>query len=477
MTIKSYILDNKSSLSLVTLGLAISIMTGLCILMFPEEIHFVSVSSICIWITILIITSIKYSFYDFIFCNSFLIFEFPFFHNVTSVMRFILLFLLGGVSAYLTRKEKVSKNPVALGLGLVALYSIGTSFWSFYPTISLLKGISILLMAVFLFFGPSALQLLHPGIGAKGFVIKVFFYFSIIIVISNALFFIIMPGSSFSDGRFYGWMGNPNNVGAIYGIFILPVLGYEFKRDRFGFARLAFMLTFLLAAIQLFASRSRAGLLAGLFSLLVLSFGQKKQVKKLSYLTIIGMLGFISLLVSLSNWENSLLRNLIYRNEVTLQGSGRLPAMAEVWNNFKSHLILGSGLGVADTGAKRKALVTSSSGFQTEKSNSYLAALEELGIVGCLILIMTLLLPICKACLRELSAHTFETDRLNLTLAAILIAGLVNTNFEAWLLSVGSFEGFYFWIVASLLFFEEKKEVPKKGEGLYTVGKTQLAGV
>jgi hypothetical protein len=36
-------------------------------------------------------------------------------------------------------------------------------------------------------------------------------------------------------------------------------------------------------------------------------------------------------------------------------------------------------------------------------------------------------------------------------LAALIAAGLLNTNFEAWLTSIGSYEGFIFWATMGVL--------------------------
>jgi O-antigen ligase len=366
--------------------------------------------------------------------------------------RWFILLLLGLLSANLIPKQKLAGNPVALGLGLLAFYSTVTSSLSYYPTVSLLKSISLFLLAGFLFFVPPAIQLLHPRIGAKEYMLRMYLHFAIIIVISNAIFFLIMPSSSFLGGRFRGWFVNPNGIGAVYGIFFLPILGFEVGKHKIGFAKLGLLLTLLLAAVELFASQSRAGILAGVASLFILILGQKKWASRI---TIMVMLGLIVLAIYVGNPENDLIRRFVYRNEVELEGSDRLPIWNETWNRFLAKPSFGSGLGVANTGSEVEGLVFNSVGYTIEKTNSYLGALEELGIVGVTGLIVTLLVPILRACWKGLNAVNLPKDKSNVILIAIVVAGLVNAGFEAWLLSVGSFPCFSFWIFTSLLLYTE----------------------
>jgi O-antigen ligase len=321
------------------------------------------------------------------------------------VGRFVYLFLLGLLSALLVQKQKLGRNPVALGLGLVACYSIATSFLSYYPMISLLKGISLLLLAGFLLFVPPAIERLHPHIGAKEYMLRMYLYFAIIIVLSNAIYYFINPsssddlsgiysGTSLLAGRFRGWFLNPNTIGAMHGIFFVPILWSEVVKHKMGPARIGLLVTFLIAAVELLASQSRAGILAGIVSLLVLILGRKKWAPRVM---ILGMIGLMTLAIYVNDPENNLIRNFIYRNEVTLEGSGRLPVWTATWNRFLAHPVFGSGLGVANTASDMESkesmegIVFSSQGYTIEKGNSYLGALEESYQCKLRILIATLL--------------------------------------------------------------------------------------
>lgn len=447
MTLVSHILSTKFSLApviLIILGLLISLAVGVASATIPERTSFLLLS-----IPLILFVLVSNKLYDLLLYACPLIFLFAQFQMAAfDLTRWFILLLLGLLSAYLIQKQKLARNPVALGLSLLACYSIVTSSLSYYPTVSLLKGISLLLLAGFLFFVAPAIQRLHPRMGAKEYMLRMYLHFATIIVISNAIFFLIMPSSSFLGGRFRGWFVNPNGIGAVYGIFFLPILGFEVGKHRMGFAKLRLLFIFLLAAIELLASQSRAGILAGVASLFVLVVGQKKWSWRV---IITGMLGLIILAIYFDNPADNLIRRFVFRNEVTLQGSGRLPVWTETWNRILAKPLFGSGLGVANTGSDMGGLASNSQGYTIEKGNSFLGAIEELGIVGVTVLIATLLVPILRACWKGLNVVNLPTGKSNLVLIAIIVAGLANAGFEAWLLSAGGFLGFSFWIFASLL--------------------------
>jgi hypothetical protein len=357
-------------------------------------------------------------------------------------------------------RQKLSNNSVALGLGLIALYSMVTSIASYYPTVSLLKSISLLLLAGFLLFMPPVIQRFYPHIGIKKYILRMFLYLAIAIVLSNGIYYLIRPFStigfhssgSLLGGRFRGWFVTPNGIGALYGIFFLPILGFEVGKHRTGVAKIGLIFVFLLATIQLLVSQSRAGILAGITSLLVLILGPKKWASRIM---ILGMLGLLIFSIYLFSPHDNLILRFIYRNELELIGSGRLPVWIATWKRFLARPLFGSGLGVADTGSVVDRLVFATGGYSIEKGNSYLAALEELGLVGVTVLITTILVPVLRACWRELNLKQVSSsqDKSNLVIVAIVTAGLVNATFEAWLLSAGGILGFSYWIIASLLFY------------------------
>ena len=66
------------------------------------------------------------------------------------ILRWISLLVLVLFSVYTIRKQKIPVNSISIGLGAIGIYSIATSALSYYPTISLLKSISLLLFSLFI---------------------------------------------------------------------------------------------------------------------------------------------------------------------------------------------------------------------------------------------------------------------------------------------------------------------------------------
>lgn len=411
-------------------------------------------------------TGTRYGVYDLLLYLCPIVFMFAAWLPVMALGRFVLLLLLSALlwTSLVLHKEKLARNPVAIGLAILACYSIATSFLSYYPTISLLKAISLLLLSGFLLLMTPAIERLHPSLGAKEYMLRMYLYFGIAVVLSNAAYYFINPsssndisgvyaGTSLLGGRFRGWFLNPNSVGAMYGMFFVPILWYAAGKHRWGLAKLGLLATLLIAGIELLASQSRAGILAGLASLLVLVLGRKKWAPSMAILGI----GLLALAIHIENPQENIVRNFLYRNEVQLQGSDRLPVWTETWNRFLANPVFGSGLGISETGSRPESLAVSSEGYTIEKGNSYLGALEELGLFGVAILLAALFTPILRASWK--SPRTVDSRRYepNLILIAIVVAGLVNAAFEAWLLSVGSIFGFSFWVFAALLSSPESK--------------------
>jgi O-antigen ligase len=452
----SYIWHRKPLVASLALVILISLVIGPSLAFLPEETLVVSLS-----ILLVLLALVSGHLYDLFFYACPLVFLFAQFQIAAfDLARWVFLIFVILLSAYLNQKRRLAPNPVALGIGLIAVYAILTSPLSYYPTVSLQKGISLLLLAGFILFVSPIIRLLHPQTNASKYMLRMYLYFSIAIVVFNGIYYLVRPfssndffsGSALLGGRFRGWFVNPNGIGAVYGIFLLPILWSEVSNHKTGLARLGLLFAFLLAAIQLLASQSRAGISAGTISLLVLVLGPKKWPSRMIIVT---MLVLIVLTVYLDNPTDNLIRSFVYRDEVRFEGSGRLPVWVAVWGKFLANPVFGSGLGVADTGSDMRSLALNSLAYTIEKGNSYLGALEELGLVGVTLLTAALLLPILKACWKELNAVNRTRDKSNLVLAAIVVAGLANAMFEAWLLSVGSFLGLSFWMFASLLLYAE----------------------
>jgi O-antigen ligase len=366
---------------------------------------------------------------------------------IFDIGRWLALLIVSGISLIVLKRSRFKISPIVVGLGLLACYSMLTAVISYYPAISFLKGISLLLLSFFLATVIPAVQVTHPNADVREYFLKMFLTFAIIIILSNVVFVVVMPTRSFLADRFRGWFTNPNGIGASYGMFLLPVLAYKWVKCKPQAAKFALLVVLIIGVIELLLSRSRAGILCGFTSLGVFFLTQRNLHGRFGWiLTSILILG----IVIASNPSNNLLRQFIYRNEDTLLGSGRLPVWINTWNRFLQHSIWGSGLGVSDTGLQSLGVVFTTLGYSIEKGNSYLGILEELGTVGSLIFVGFLILPLLKiSCRNFITSNKTEASQV---LISIMVAGLVNGLFEAWMLSAGSILCFAYWLLATLLF-------------------------
>jgi O-antigen ligase len=437
----------------------VSLFSGIVIALIPFQTGYVFVL-----LTFLLCLFIIYkNRYDLLLFIGIFIFAFAQFQkSIFELGRFFSLFFLCLLSAYLVRKIKIQKNPVSLGIGLLAFYSIISSPLSYHPTVALLKGVSLLLLGGFLLFVPLAIKRVHPQMDLKNYILRMYLWFSMVFVLSNMIYYFIRPfstddyfsGSSVLVGRFRGWFINPNDLATFLGVFFIPILWYEFTKRKMGLAKIGFFLVFLIALIELLATQSRAGTCAGIISLSILILGGKKWGFRIFLVVSV----FVFLLTFyIENPSDNFIRHFIYRNEVKLEGSGRLDYWNAAWNRFLRKPVFGAGLGVSDTNTQTEGFVFSSRGYTLQKDNSYMTALEELGIIGTTILIVMLILPTIKKAWEEFKIIEPLRDTSNMVIVAIVSAGLFNACFESWLLSVGNLASLYFWIIVSMLMV--KKEI------------------
>lgn len=448
----SDIFNKKYPIFHIALVLLLSLVVGISLAFFSVETLVIS-----IFISFVLFAIASRKLYDLLLWACLLVPLFSQFRvSAFEMLRFGLLVLVILVSVYIIKFKKVEFNHISVGIILLSLYAMVTSFQSYYPIVALLKGISLLLLGGFLLFVPLAIRQLYPDVHMREHILRLFLYFSILIVVSSGLYYFINPassndyfsGTSFLNERYRGWFVNPNGLAMPLGVFFVPILWFEAGRTRMGWAKIGLLVVFVLAAIELFATQSRAGIVAGMVSLFVLVLGGKRWSSRI---LIVILIVLSMVMICLENPENNVLRRFVYRNEVRLEGSGRLSYWAAAWNRFVMKPVFGSGLGVSNTDADADSLAFNARGYTIQKDNSYMAALEELGMFGCTVLVAALLLPLLKACWEQFNAARRLQDKSDLIFVAVVSAGILNAVFESWLLSVGNVFCLSFWIFASLL--------------------------
>ena len=270
--------------------------------------------------------------------------------------------------------------------------------------------------------------------------------------------------TSYVSGLFYVVLhfevfGNPNSLGAVMGVVVVPVLvwGTLSAED----VRLQYRRTFALclAAYLLYTSISRAGILACAVAVTIMcvALGRKKLLVKGAF-TLIFMAAVIAVVqpTQFDSLVSSITEDVIYKGkpEEGLLGS-RMSPWQETVTVIKENPWFGSGFGTAlvqDKTVAGTSMFRTMGGSVREHGNSYLALFEYVGILGIvpfallLFLVLRLIYRACAWMWRCRDPHHYAVP-----LVLICIAGLVHAFFEDWLFAVGYYLNVFFWTSVFIL--------------------------
>jgi O-antigen ligase len=260
----------------------------------------------------------------------------------------------------------------------------------------------------------------------------------------------------------FGVFGNPNALGAIMGVVIVPVLFWDVLVNQNKAVRYRRMALLLVASYLLYDSLSRASILAAAASTVLVCVALRRRL----FLARIGFVVVFLLTAAgvlnpsrFDNFVNTATANMLYkgRESSTLFASRKGPWREAAWS-IQKHPWFGSGFGTSDTlqGMADAASTYTTHGTTTEHGNSYLAIAEYTGLVGLVpfgllvFLVGRKLVQIYVWMSRSaLPSHAY------IPLTMIVTAGLVHAFFEDWLFAAGFYLCVFFWSLAfSLMDFD-----------------------
>jgi O-antigen ligase len=257
----------------------------------------------------------------------------------------------------------------------------------------------------------------------------------------------------------FGVFGNPNSLGAVMGVVIVPVLlwGVLISEDRGVRQRRAVALC--LASYLLFFSLCRAGILASAAAATILCVVLRRQQLFLKGAFILVFLLTVVAVVQPAQFDglvSAFTADVIYKGkpeDLGVFGSRKTP-WKETADVIRESPWFGSGFGTDMIAAP----TAWDSSFRTiedanrEHGNSYLALLQYVGLAGVipflilLLLVLGLIVRVCRSIRRTADPRNYA-----LPLALVCIAGLVHAFFEDWLFAVGYYLTVFFWTVVFLL--------------------------
>jgi hypothetical protein len=371
--------------------------------------------------------------------------------GATSELRWAMLIALalGMLLRNSVQKSSSPWHPAQLSLFCFVLYAAVSSFYSANGLMTVLKaGTFGCLAAAGLLYG--RLESGDQRGGSCKLLGQVFWY-AVIVALGCALTLVhVLP---MRPGFFAGPFGNPNSLGAFIPM-VAPVLLLYLVRsfDKAPQIRVANILLITAYLIFLFMSRSRAGLGATFLACGWWLYFAHRRVFGL----FLGGALITALIFGLYFPENvqNVRQVYVYKGGSYVFKS-RADLLSATWEASKESPLIGVGFGVAKGYSEDWRFAFETAGAGREKGSSFLALVEEVGLIGSGFVLLPLAWLLVNA-IRRLAdfrrRHQMgEEFWVTLTLSACLVGGLANASVEAWLTSAGFFSAVLFWLVFGVL--------------------------
>lgn len=370
---------------------------------------------------------------------------------------FLAVGALVGIVKWLQRDLRRHFTAIDLVALLCVLSAAVSSVVSSRVEMSLLKSTSLLL--IFLY-GASGAKIavidreskFFPGLLASCEVISYLTAFSYVVV-------------------HFELFGNPNSLGAVMGVVVVPILLWGVLSATDRHARFRRGIALCLASYLLYISVSRAGILACAVAVTVMCVALHRQLLLIKGAVVLISLAAIVAVVpggKLDALVSAFTEDVIYKGkpEMGILGSRKSPwqETIDVIKRDRQTLLFGVGFGTSSAeqqGATGGLVFRTSGGTVREHGNSYLALLEYVGLLGIvpfLVLLLMVLRQIYRGCSRMW--RTRDPGHYVVPLVLICIAGLVHAFFEDWLFAVGFYLTIFFWTSAFVLAELQAEPVP-----------------
>ena len=365
--------------------------------------------------------------------------------------RWVMLFALalGMLLRSSVQRSRSVWHPIHLSVFGFVVYAVISSSYSANGLMTVLKAATFgcLAVAVMLY------GRLESGDQSEGSckLLGQVYWCAVIVALGCALTAVhVLP---MRPGYFAGPFGNPNSLGAFIPL-VAPVLLLELLRsfDKAQQIRVANVLLTIAYFTFLFMSRSRGGLAATFLACgWWLYFAHRRAF--------IGFLGgslIAAVIMGLYVPEYGQNLNRVYvlkGGSYVLKSRGE--SLSATWEAAKESPLIGVGFGVSKGYSEDWEFGFESGTAGREKVNSFLALVEEVGLIGAGFLLLPLAWVFVNATQRLMlfrRRHQMgEEFWVMLTLSACLVGGAAEVCVEAWLTSVGFFSTILFWLVFGVL--------------------------
>ncbi|HEX6879638.1 MAG TPA: O-antigen ligase family protein [Terriglobales bacterium] len=342
--------------------------------------------------------------------------------------RFPLIALMLAGCVMLTERVRFTgMSGMLMALYGFLVYSFVTSFWTENIWLSLIRWLLYVTVCLAFFISGSIVgQNCKPDVNPFDSLKWVF----LPLLVSSLL--AIARGIGWQDGNFRGFSGNSNALGASI-MFCTPWLLYELKRSwNTKWRKRGLVVLGVFTSFVMLATHSRAAL--GSFVLLILFAGLQLKLGRKLVLAYAGLLLLIAIYAIRPSAFDFIYHSYVNKRADTILAS-RGEQMEDSWEAAREGGVFGAGIGVS-VGISQYWEFTTLSRISREKGNSFLAIVEETGLVG-LSFYVAMLLGMFMALRKYGRTLDPETKFVANIAMGYFLASLLHGQFEAWFLSFG----------------------------------------
>lgn len=259
--------------------------------------------------------------------------------------------------------------------------------------------------------------------------------------------------------------GNPNSLGAIAGVVLVPVLLWGILASAPGQRRARLAIELLVCGLLLMSSFSRAGICAAFMAFFLMCVALRRYRFMIKGLAVVLLLAFcaVAIIPHTTQLEDispseGLANAYLYKGKMQ---AGILGSRESVWqetvDSIKESPWFGTGFGTSKisgdlTAVQQYALSHTFSLVSREHGNSYLAIAEWTGLLG--VLPFYALIGVAAFSAGKVFVWLRRTGNIHsaaVPAATIVAAGVFHAMFEDWLFAVGYYLSLFFWVIAFIL--------------------------
>lgn len=377
--------------------------------------------------------------------------------SISSYLRISLLIwmgIVGIIEFFKLRSNNREKLPFHLILlGVFSLFALISTIYSIDPQYTFIRSCSFIAFFGFLLGLHSWLQ------DRQRFeqILQILFLLICFFIISDAMSIVIFPNRAWwweVNNRFQGLWAHPNTMGSVC-MISYPVLIWKYSRCSPIKKSMVILLIGILASMH-FLTGSRSSIIATFLGLFVWFFVQKKKVKMVLLLGMIGILTLIIILFRPSSFQRE-------EGAEFTDLTGREKFWSGSYTLLMERPLHGFGYGVEgkiweDPRFYESKLTLWSGSVKTSLHNGYLSIAIGLGMIIFFIWCITLLLPLWQS--MSLPLNDYKAFGYTIMLMCMLL-----NFFETVIMDTSSLAAILFWIAwvfvgrLSYSYIEEPKSV------------------